>query len=107
MTVCAAILVMMVAVTVNAGLEQGIVAAWPSYRANPWAIATLYDAYSGFTIFWLWVAYRQRGWGLRVFWFIAIMALGNIATSGYLLWQLYNLKPGEPFEKALYRRMAS
>ncbi len=81
-------------------------AAWDSYAANPWAVATLYDAYSGFTLYWLWVAFRERSWASRIVWFILIMALGNIATSAYLFWQLWRLQPGEPLQNVLVRRSA-
>ncbi|MEP6963809.1 MAG: DUF1475 family protein, partial [Acidobacteriota bacterium] len=75
---------MMIYVTVRAQLAISIWDIWEAYSANPWAIATLYDAYSGFTIFWLWTAYRERTWGARLLWFVLVMALGNIATSFYL-----------------------
>ncbi len=107
MAVSGTIFIVMLAVTVRASLEQGIVAAWPAYRANPWAIATLWDAYCGFTIYWLWVAYRERGWGTRIVWFVLIMGLGNIATAAYLFLQLSGLKASEPLERALVRKSAA
>lgn len=96
----------MVYVTVRAGLAISIWDVWESYAANPWAVATLYDAYSGFTIFWLWVAYRERTWGARALWFVLVMALGNIATSFYLLLQLMRLSPQEPVSNILGKRPA-
>lgn len=104
LTITAAIFIMMVVVTVRATLQMSIPAAWDDYAANPWAVATLYDAYSGFVIYWLWVAFRERNWGVRALWFILIMALGNIATSAYLFWQLWRLSPEEPIEHALLGR---
>ena len=102
----ALIFVVMIVVTVNATNRMSIPESWPSYKANPWAIATLYDAYCGFIIYWLWVAYRERSVAARILWFILIMALGSIATSGYLFWQLYRLAPGAPIENALLRKTA-
>jgi len=107
MTITAVIFILMVAVTVRSSLEMSITAAWPSYAANPWAVATLYDAYSGFSIYWLWVAFRERSWASRFLWFILIMALGNIATSAYLFRQLWRLGPDEPVQNALVGRTAS
>ena len=104
MTIAAAIFIIMITVTVRASLAMGLVAAWPSYAANPWALATLYDAYSGFGIYWLWVAYRERSWAPRILWFVGIMTLGNIATSAYLFGQLWRLHPDEPIQNALIRR---
>jgi len=106
MAISAAIFVMMVAVTVRSGLEMSISAAWDDYAANPWAVATLYDAYSGFTLYWLWVAFRERSWGPRIVWLILIMTLGNIATSAYLFWQLWRLRPDEPVANLLISRPA-
>lgn len=56
---------------------------------HPWFIATLFDAYWGFTTFFVWVCFKQLSWTARISWFIAIMALGNIAMSSYCLSELY------------------
>lgn len=68
----------------------------PQYAANPWAMATLWDAYFGFTTFFVWVCYKERRIVMRALWFVLIMALGNITMSGYVLIQLFRLKPGQP-----------
>jgi len=60
-----------------------------------WTIATLMDAYFGFLTFYVWVFYKEPGWVARVGWFVAIMLLGNMAMSAYVLLQLMRLKPGE------------
>ena len=102
----AGIFLMMVFITVRASLAQSIWDTLPSYSDNPWAVATLYDAYSGFTLFWLYAAWRERAWPARIMWFVLIMALGNIATSGYLFLQLVRLRPEEPASAVLQRRPA-
>ena len=107
MLVTAAIFIIMLVITGTAAKQMSIPEAWPSYAANPWAVATLYDAYSGFLIYWMWVAYRERSTATRVVWFILIMVLGNIATSAYLFWQLKQLRTGEPIENALIKRTIS
>jgi hypothetical protein len=56
-----------------------------SVATHPWFIATLFDAYWGFMTFFVWVCYRQTSWTARIGWFLAIMALGNIAMSSYCL----------------------
>lgn len=104
--VFSSILIMMVFVTVRASMAISIFDVWESYAANPWAVATLYDAYSGFTIFWIWVAWRERSWGNRVLWLVLIMGLGNIATSLYLVLQLLRLSPGQPASAILAKRAA-
>ena len=99
-----AILVWMTAVTIRTGLSVSLWAAWPGYAANPWAIATLYDAYSGFVTFYAWVFYKERTLRARVLWFLLIMGLGNIATSLYVLIQLFRLKPEDRSESILWRQ---
>ncbi len=56
---------------------------------HPWFIATLFDAYWGFTTFFVWVAYKQTAWSARLAWFAAIMLLGNIAMAAYCLDELF------------------
>jgi hypothetical protein len=60
-----------------------------------WTIATLIDAYCGFLTFYVWVLYKEQRWLPRIAWFIAIMVLGNMAMSAYVLLQLLRLKDGQ------------
>ena len=99
----AAIFVSMIAVTVRASFNLSLWKAWDDYARNPWAVATLWDAYSGFTIFYCWVCYKERSWAARVIWLVLIAGLGNIATSLYLLIQLVRLNNREPIDSLLRR----
>jgi len=98
-----AIFVWMIGMTVRTSLQVSLWSAWGSFANNPWAVATLWDAYFGFTTFWVWVAYKEKTMWARILWLILIYALGNIAMSGYMLIQLFRLKPDESVE-ALLRR---
>jgi Protein of unknown function (DUF1475) len=98
-----AIFVWMIVMTVRTSLQVSLWSAWGSFANNPWAVATLWDAYFGFTTFCVWVAYKEKTMWSRILWLILIYALGNIAMSGYMLIQLFRLKPDEPVE-ALLRR---
>ena len=69
-----------------------------------WTIATFLDAYFGFLTFYTWVFYKEPRWTPRVLWFIAIMALGNIAMSSYVLLQLMRLRPDQDASAILARR---
>jgi hypothetical protein len=62
---------------------------WP----DPWYRVLLVDAYCGFLWFWLWVAWREQSVLRGIVWFVLIMGLGNLATAGYLLWQLRRWQP--------------
>lgn len=106
MAVSAGVCVFMVVVTTRATMQQSLPAAWPSYQANPWAMATLADAYSGFTLFWIWVAFRERSWPARIIWLVLIYATGNIATAAYLFIALAKLRDDQPASAVLTSRPA-
>lgn len=101
-----AIFVWMIVLTVRTSMAMSLWSAFDSFGKNPWAVATLYDAYFGFITFWVWVAYKERSIGLRLLWLLLILSLGNIAMSLYVLIQLFRLKPGEGLETVLLRRPA-
>lgn len=104
----AAIFLYMVAMTAWVAVHKSILASPDdfSWASSPWAVATLFDAYFGFLTFYVWVAYKERAWGLKVIWFALIMGLGNIAMSLYVLLQLFKLRPGQP-ASAIFQRDSS
>ena len=99
-----AIFVWMSVLTIRTILTVSLWNAWSSFGANPWAVATLYDAYFGFLTFYLWVLYKETNVWSRGAWFLLIMGLGNIATALYMLIQLGRLRHDEPVEALLWRR---
>jgi len=99
-----AIFVWMVVMTVRTSLTMSLFDAIPGFGSNPWAVATLWDAYFGFLTFYIWVLYKERGAAARIVWFVLIMTLGNIAMSAYVFWQLQRLREDEPVEAALTNR---
>jgi hypothetical protein len=98
------IFVFMVIMTIRTSLQIPIWHA--SFTNNPWAWATLYDAYFGFLAFFVWVAWRERSLASKITWFILIMLLGNIAMSLYVLFQLFALNP-EQSASALFQQKAT
>jgi hypothetical protein len=70
---------------------------------HPWFIATLFDTYFGFLTFYAWLAYRESRWLARSVWLIAILALGNIAMSSYMLWLLWRLPANATMAQVLLR----
>ncbi|MBV9887171.1 MAG: DUF1475 family protein [Acidobacteria bacterium] len=97
------IFIFMVVMTIRTSLQVSLWSAIPSFAASPWSMATLYDAYFGFITFFCWLAWRERSLGIKVVWFVLIMALGNIAMSFYVLLQLFSLRADEP-ASALFRQ---
>jgi Protein of unknown function (DUF1475) len=97
------ILLSMIVVTSWASLQQPVW-EWGGLTQAPdnaWTIATLFDAYYGFITFYVWVAYKERRWLPRIGWLIAILLLGNMAMSGYILLQLRRLPANEPLARIL------
>jgi hypothetical protein len=89
------ILAAMILCTGWASLHQGV-QDWSGLTTGPdryWTIATLLDAYCGFLTFYVWVLFKEPRWMPRIAWFVAIMLLGNMAMSAYVLYQLVRLRP--------------
>jgi hypothetical protein len=100
------ILVSMIVVTTWASVRQPVW-EWGGLTQPPdngWTIATLFDAYFGFVTFYVWVAYKELRWGARIAWLIAILLLGNMAMSVYVLLQLRRLPRNEPIATLLTAR---
>ncbi len=98
-----AIFAAMIAVSVVATLERGVFTALADLWSDAWFRATLADAYFGFLTFYCWVAYREDGWIGRIVWLLAILYLGNIAMSVYVLACLWGLPAGAPLWQVLLR----
>ena len=97
-----AIFLWMTTMTIRTLCEISIWDAWASYAANPWAVATLWDAYCGFITFYVWVWFKERAAWNRLLWFVLIMGLGNITMSLYVLIQLFRLRDDQPVECILW-----
>jgi hypothetical protein len=102
------IFISLLAWTSYASLRQPVT-AWGGLTTLPdkyWTIATLMDAYYGFITFFVWVCFKEPRWPSRLAWFIAIMLLGNMAMSAYVLLQLIRLKPEQDASDILVTRNA-
>ncbi len=95
----AAIFAAMVAITIWAAYHENILMIPPLVLNDPWFKATLFDAYFAFLSFFLWICYREKLLLTKVLWFFAVVFLGNIAMSLYVLIALYRLKPGDGADK--------
>lgn len=103
-----AIFLSLFAYTTFASTQQSVF-DWQGMVAEPdkwWTIATMMDAYYGFLTFYVWVFYKEIRWLPRIAWFVAIMLLGNMAMSMYVLRQIAKLRDDEPVENILLRRHA-
>ena len=92
--------------TAWASLKQPVL-HWGGLTTGPdryWTIATFMDAYFGFLTFYVWVFYKEARWLPRVVWLLAIMLLGNMAMSAYVLAQLLRLRPDQDASTILSTR---
>jgi predicted permease len=84
-------------------------ALWKTPQAlvtHPWFIATLFDCYFGFLTFFVWLAFKETSNVARIAWLIAILLLGNIAMSTYMLITVFRLPVNATMEQVLLRRKA-
>jgi hypothetical protein len=98
------VLASMLWVTTWAGLQCPLFAVPRAVATHPWFVATMFDAYWGFTTFYVWVCYKETAWTARIAWFLAIMALGNIAMSSYCLAELWQQPRDGKFSDVLTAR---
>ena len=56
--------------------------------ALPWGIVSLVDLYVGFTLFSLWIVYREKSVLTSVIWIVFVMGLGFFAASLYAFFAL-------------------
>ena len=97
------VLVMMLCATRWARLQVPLWKTPHAVVAHPWFIATLFDTYFGFLTFYTWLAYKETGWFARIAWLVAILLLGNIAMSTYMLIILFRLPSNAGMEQVLLR----
>lgn len=60
--------------------------------ANPWGIVSLVDLYVGFTLFSLWIVFREKNHLLAIVWIVLMMVLGFFAGSLYVILTLWGSK---------------
>jgi hypothetical protein len=49
----------------------------------PWGIVSLVDLYTGFTLFSMWIIYREKSLPVAILWTVAMMTLGFFAGALY------------------------
>jgi len=58
----------------------------------PWGIVSLVDLYTGFTLFSMWIVYREKSLPVAILWVIAMMTLGFFAGALYVFLNLQSSK---------------
>ncbi|MFW5895089.1 MAG: DUF1475 family protein [Bacillota bacterium] len=72
---------------------------------NPWGIVSLVDLYAGFTLFAIWIAYRENSLLSKIVWIVALMVFGFFVGSLYVLYALHT--SDDDLKKVLMGQKAS
>lgn len=59
---------------------------------NPWGVMSLIDLYVGFTLFSMWIYFREKSTLAKIIWIAAMMILGFFTGALYILYAFYTCK---------------
>lgn len=59
---------------------------------NPWGVMSLIDLYVGFTLFSMWIYFRESSLTAKIFWIVGMMVLGFFTGALYILYAFYTCK---------------
>lgn len=74
----------------NGFINGDFLADGAALLANPWGVMSMIDLYVGFTLFSVWIAYRETTWWVVLLWIVAMMVLGFFTGALYALIALYS-----------------
>jgi hypothetical protein len=80
---------------ITTSLQSNLFEQWDYLGSIPWMRATLWDFYANVSVIYLWVCYKEKGILLKIIWLVLLVALGSIASTAFVLIQLFRLKPNE------------
>lgn len=89
---------------VETSYESNLFKEWDYLMSIPWMQATLWDFYANVFVLLVWVYYKESNIALKGLWTVLFITLGSIAVTGYVLLQLFQLKPGDGLEKILLKK---
>lgn len=85
-------LIAMTAVLANGFINGNFSQDGAALLTNPWGIVSFVDLYVGFSLFSIWIAFREEKILIAVLWIILLMVLGFFTGSLYLLLALLRAK---------------
>ncbi|QRN83454.1 DUF1475 family protein [Chloroflexota bacterium] len=85
-------IIAMTAVLVNGFVDGNFSQDGAELLANPWGIVSFVDLYVGFTLFSIWIAFREKNILAAIIWIVLMMGLGFFTGSLYLLIALIRSK---------------
>lgn len=98
-----AIFVWITYIVIDTSNQSNLFSEWNYLKNIPWMQATLWDFYANIFVLLVWVYYKESSVVLKGLWTVLFVTLGSIAVTGYVLIQLFRLKPGDGVEKVLLR----
>lgn len=60
--------------------------------SNPWGVMSMIDLYVGFTLFSMWIYFREKSLIAKILWIVAMMILGFFTGALYILYAFYTSK---------------
>lgn len=99
-----ALCIYMTWVVVHTSLRSSLIDEWNTLVGIPWMTATLKDFYTNVFVLFLWVCWKEPRHWKKGLWLILLVCLGSIATTLYVLIQLFRLKQGEGLRELIVRR---
>ncbi|WP_051237897.1 DUF1475 family protein [Lacticigenium naphthae] len=85
-------LLAMTAGLVNAFINGDFLIDGGALLENPWGIMSLIDLFVGFTLFSIWIVYREKTMWKIILWVVTLMIFGFFTGSLYVLKALYESK---------------
>jgi hypothetical protein len=80
---------------ITTSLQSNLFEQWDYLGSIPWMRATLWDFYANVSVIYLWVCYKEKGILPKIIWLILLVVFGSIASTAFVLIQLFRLKPNE------------
>jgi len=88
---------------ISTSLESNLIDEWSFLGSIPWMRATLWDFYALMLPIMLWTWYRESSMLSRIFWSLAFVGLGSIATSAYIAVRLFRVDAGAGLREVMLR----
>jgi hypothetical protein len=93
-------------VVISTSMAHSLFGEWNYLGSIAWMRATLWDFYANILIIFVWICYKEKSLGLKLLWLVLLFCLGSIASCGYVLIQLFRLKPGEGLKELFAKNHA-
>jgi len=81
---------------ISTSIESNLFKEWDFLASIPWMKATLIDFYINTVVIFVWLAFREKNWAVRIMWLVLLVFTGSIASTFYVLIQLFKLEKDEP-----------